>query len=187
MRLFVSVDLEPGLEEKVKEVQDRVKETGADVKMVEPENLHFTIKFLGEVPEERVREAEEIIEGSLKDVRAFRISVEGFGYFGPPAHIRTLWVDVKEGRKELLDLMGKVGGTLNQIRKDDFSRPVAHLTIGRVRSGKNREQLLKEAEALKGVKLGEMDVKEVKLKKSVLTGSGPVYSDVKVFTLSKKS
>ena len=182
MRLFVAVDLDRELTEKAAGIGERIRATGADVKLVEPENLHFTLKFLGEVPENQLPEIEGKIGKALEGAKSFRVSIGGFGYFGSPGYIRTLWVDVKEGQEQLLDLMKRVGSALDEVRSEKL-KPAVHLTVGRVRSAKNKEQLLREMEALRDVKVGEMSVKEVKLKQSTLTKTGPVYRDVKVFTL----
>ncbi len=182
MRLFVAVEVEEGLKEKIREVEESVRKTGADVKLVESENLHVTLKFLGEVPEEKVREVEEAVSKSVAGVGVFKMSIDGFGYFGSPRYIRTLWLDVKEGKEKILEIMSRLNENLNSVRNEKRESNV-HITVGRVKSARNRETLLKEIEKLSDVKIGEMDVKEIKLKSSVLTEKGPVYSDVKVFGL----
>jgi 2'-5' RNA ligase len=182
MRLFVSVDLDRNLADNVVKAQTVLRKSQADVKFVSPQTLHFTLKFLGDVDEKRVPEIEAEIEKALRPVEQFRIAIEGLGYFGSPAHMKVLWVDVKEGKRELTELMKKIGDALSYIRRDEH-KPATHLTIGRVRTGLNRDRLLEEINSLKNVKIGEMVVKEVRLKSSVLTRQGPVYKDVKVFAL----
>ncbi len=153
------------------------------MKFVEPENLHFTLKFLGEVPEQDVKGVEEKISSVVKGVKQFRLSLERFGYFGKPGYIRSLWIDVGEGKDELVKLIENMNQNLDHIRRE-VHRANPHLTIGRVKSGRNRDILLREIESLKDVKLGEMPVKFVKLKQSTLTKKGPIYSDLKVFELA---
>ncbi len=119
----------------------------------------------------------------MKDVKEFRIGIGKIGYFGSPGHVKTLWIDVNEGREELVNLIVKMNQNLNHIRHE-VRKPNPHLTIGRVKSGRNREILLETINSMKNVKLGEMIVKFVKLKQSILTREGPVYSDVKVFELA---
>lgn len=183
MRLFVAVELDPGLRETAARIGKRIKDTGAGVKLVEPENLHFTIKFLGEVEEELLPEIEEKLGEALKGAGPFKVELEGAGFFGSPKFMKVLWLDVKEGQRELLRLMDKVGRALEFIQEEERQNRV-HLTIGRVKSPKNREELLDLIEELRHVKVGEMVVKEVKLKESVLGPKGPAYSDVKVFPLT---
>ncbi len=182
MRAFVAIDLDEGLREHVKGIQNSLKETGADVKFVEPGNLHFTVKFLGEVQENALDDMEKALGDSVSGFSPFRIGIEELSYFGSESHIRTLFLDVKEGREKLESLLESVNKALDPFRHESHgARP--HLTIGRVKSGENRELLLEKLRELSHVKVGEMDVKFVKLKQSVLTKKGPVYSDVKVFEL----
>jgi len=182
MRLFLAIELEEDIRGKIANIESEIRQKDVDVKFVEPENLHLTLKFLGEVGEDKLSEIESKVSGDLRGVKQFKISIEDFGYFGSPNHIRTLWVDVKEGKDRLIALIEGFNRNLNHIRRENH-KPNPHLTIGRVRSGRNREVLLREIERLRGVKIGEFVVKEVKLKKSTLTGQCPIYEDVKVFGL----
>jgi len=183
MRLFIAVDLDDKLKTNVLNVQNRIRQSGADVKFVEPENLHFTLKFLGEVEEAELPEIEKRISDVLEGVKRFVIKIEGFGYFGSPGYIRTLWLDVKDGKEQLQGIAESLNRALDYIRHEKRKSNV-HLTIGRVKSAKNKDALIHEIEALRNVKIGEMKVKTVKLKQSILTKQGPVYKDVKVFDLT---
>lgn len=179
MRCFISVDLDRKLINKVIEVQKDLQNLNLDVKFVEPENLHFTVKFLGNVNENEVNEVKKSLHACLERENAFSINIKGMGYFGRPSRIRTLWLGLNEGEDELAGLMKKVNDYV-KIGERNFS---PHLTIGRVKSGKNREVLLKFLNESKGMNIGEMNVNGVKLKSSELTKKGPVYSDLTVFNL----
>jgi len=179
MRCFIAVDLKKDIAEKVKEIQHKIANLDVDVKFVEPENLHFTLNFLGEVNEKEVEEIKKPLVQCLKDFHIFKIRISGLGFFGGSNYIRTLWFGLCEGENEFVKLMKRV----NKYVKIGKGGEKAHLTIGRVRSGKNREVLANFINKLKGVNIGEMYVKNVKLKKSVLTQKGPVYSDLVVFKL----
>ena len=185
MRTFIAVDISPEIRQKAVEIIGQLEELGADVKFTEPENLHFTLKFLGEVSDDRVNEITDVVSAALakNSFRQFRISVDGLGYFGNPGHIKTLWIDTGEGREDLVKLAGALNASLDHVRHED-REPKPHITIGRLKSGRNREALLKKIEELKHVKLGHMDVKLVKLKQSVLSRKGPHYTDLKVFELA---
>ena len=182
MRLFVAIDLDGGIKEKIRVMEQEMIKKDVDVKFVEPKNLHLTLKFLGEVGEGKIGQIEEKIEKVLKGSGPFDIAIEGFGYFGKPSYIRTLWFDLTKGKERVAELIERLNIALDYVRHE--GRPVTtHITIGRVKSGKKREILLKEAERLRNVKIGEVIVKEVKLKESILTKKGPIYRDVKVFKL----
>jgi len=180
MRLFVAVDLEPELRETVMNVENNIRKAGADVKLVKPENLHFTVNFLGEVPESDVERIGDIVCEEASKFTQFRISIQGAGYFGSPGRIRTLWLGVKKGKEHFTELVNALGKALNNPNRKQAS---IHLTVGRVKSGKNREELLHEIARMKDVNIGEMTVKHVKLKKSVLERTGPMYTDIKVCRL----
>ncbi|UCG95750.1 MAG: RNA 2',3'-cyclic phosphodiesterase [archaeon] len=182
MRCFVAVDLNRDLAKQVEDIQREITNLNVDVKFVEPENLHFTLRFLGEVNESEADAIERSIGECLRGFYAFKISIHGLGYFGIPRYIRTLWLDVNEGKDEFVKLMKNV----NMCLKMGEENKSVHLTIGRVKSGKNRESLLNFINKSKDVKIGEMVVKDVKLKSSVLGRSGPVYSDLFVFKLGGK-
>lgn len=182
MRLFVAVDIEDNIRKGIGIVIERLREHGLDVKFVDPENIHITLKFLGEVPDNTVKEIENRISETVRGVSLFNMNIEGLGYFGNSNYIRTLWVDVKEGKNELVKLMVSLEKNLGYIR-EERREPNPHITIGRVKTQRDRDTLLRVVKEMGNVKIGKMSVKEIKLKKSELNREGPVYSDVKVFTL----
>jgi len=182
MRLFVAIDLDREAKGKIANIIDQLKSRDFDVKWVEPESMHLTLKFLGEVHENQVSGIEERISRILEGVKKFKISISKVGYFGSPGYIRVIWVDVIEGKERLIELSKLFNKELSYIRREDYE-PSPHLTIGRVKSGRNREKLVKEIERLKHVNICEVDVNEIKLKRSILDKEGPIYSDLKVFEL----
>jgi 2'-5' RNA ligase len=184
MRAFVAIDLEDGCRAKASKIIESFSEAGGDVKFVEPQNLHITLKFLGDVSEDDVKRIESSLLNGVKMMKPFKISLKGVGYFGSPKNIRTIWIGIENGRDGLISLSNMV----NECLKDIFSMEGAspHLTIGRVRSAKNREAIMDEINSMKDVKIGEMAVSEIKLKSSTLTKTGPVYEDVCVFRIGER-
>ncbi len=179
MRCFIAVDLDKSLVNKVKEIQERLERLDVDVKFVEPQNLHFTLKFLGEVSDEEIETVKENLGKALKGIRAFRVKIGGLGFFGSPRYVRVIWLGVSEGMNDFVKLMKNVNEHVKVGKKSDS----VHLTIGRVRTGRNRELLLNFINTFRNVNIGEMYVKSVKLKKSTLTSKGPIYSDLAEFRL----
>jgi len=179
MRCFVAVDLDRDLAKQVEEIQREISNLDVDVKFVDSENLHFTLRFLGEVNEDEIGVIKRSVEEGLKEIGVFKIKIQGLGYFGSSKHVRTLWLDINEGKDKFVKLMKNV----NERLKIGEKNTSPHLTIGRVKSGKHRELLLNFINRSENVKVGEMIVKDVKLKSSALTRSGPAYSDLSVFKL----
>jgi 2'-5' RNA ligase len=185
MRLFVAVDLNESVRKRLAEIQRKLDSADYDLKIVEPENLHLTLKFLGEVDEGTCERVKDLISEAIKDVHAFALSFEGIGYFGNGRFMKVVWAGVKEGKEELVRAAKSLDERLSFIRKDEHDMS-PHLTIARVKSGRNVQNLAREVNSLRDVKIGEVRVKEICLKKSVLTPEGPVYSDVKAFPLKEK-
>jgi 2'-5' RNA ligase len=179
MRCFISIDIGKNLMVKVIEIQKKIINLDIDVKLVEPENLHFTVKFLGDVNEDELNGIKKSLKDCVKGEGKFKINISGIGYFGKTSYIRTLWLGLNEGESELVKFMKKVNDCV-KIGEKNFN---PHLTIGRVKSGRNREILLNFLNEFKNVNIGEMEVDKIKLKSSDLTKKGPVYSDLDVFEL----
>lgn len=182
MRLFVAIDLDRNAKEKISGIISQMNKGDYDVKWTDPENIHITLKFLGEVRDEQVKDVVKVISDNVKGMKKFTISICEVGYFGRPGYVKVIWLDVKEGRDRVIELCKTMNIQLSHIRRED-REPSPHITIGRARSGRNADRLVKVIGELRNVKLCEVEVNEIKLKRSVLDKGGPVYSDLEIFTL----
>ena len=179
MRCFIAIDVDKEIVSKIVELQKDIRNLDVDVKLVEPENIHFTVKFLGDVNENEVNGIKLSLEDYLSDVKSFPLTIKGIGYFGSSSYVRTLWLGLSKGEGELIELM-KIVNNCVKIGDGRFS---PHITIGRVKSCRNKETIMKFVNETKDVNMGEMEVTEVKLKSSELGRNGPKYSDLAVFKL----
>jgi 2'-5' RNA ligase len=182
MRLFMALDMPEEVLERIVEVQESLRESGADLNLPSKKNLHITLKFLGEVEDKRRDEVVKLVSEALEGFRPFSVKVEEVGYFGRGNRINVIWAGVKEGKEKLIDIIESLDEKLKHIRKNEH-KPSPHLTIARIRTGRNKEILLKQLKELGDVKFGEFGVKEIILKSSDLTKRGPVYSDIEFFRL----
>lgn len=180
IRSFVAVDCDgAGIDSKFAEVQGRLEATGARIKLVEPENIHVTIKFLGEIADSQVHEVSKVIEEISFD--PFTFMVEGIGVFPNLRRPATIWAGISEGVGELADIFSQVNEGLDKLGFEKERRRFhPHLTIARVRGGENRDRLVEELVDVEDYVFGRVKVDVVSLKKSVLTRSGPVYSTLAV-------
>lgn len=181
-RTFLAVDIDDGLKGKILEVQNTLKSADAPVKFVESENLHFTLKFFGDITQEKTNEISSVIEEKLKNYEPFSISLDGIGVFPTLRYIRVIWIGTKQH-----DSFSKMQQDLDEeFMKMDYSKErsyTPHLTIGRLKGSTNKELLVEKIEELKDIQIGNMEIKEVVLKKSELTPSGPIYTDLELFKL----
>jgi len=184
MRLFIAVNLEEELKKKIIPFQEELKKTGADVKWVEVKNLHLTLKFLGEVNEEKVSSIEQVVAPILKDFPSFEMRLSGFGVFPNLNYPRVIWLGIKEGGEQLKILSEKIENSLISLGFPKEDRPfTAHLTLGRVRSAKNKQELIKKIEEKKNEEIGTQKVEKIYLMQSFLKPTGPIYTPVKEWGL----
>jgi 2'-5' RNA ligase len=176
LRSFISIDCKnEEIIRKFIDIQRKLERTGAELKLVEPENIHMTLKFLGEINIQKVEEISIIFE-EIK-FTSFNIKLEGVGVFPHLRRINIIWVGVTEGITPLIKLFQKIDNKMINIGfKKERKRFHPHFTICRVRSGRNREQLIQELNMLKDDSFGVIKVDKIFLKKSQLTPKGPIYS-----------
>ena len=173
MRIFVGIEITNNdITNSIKKFQEKVN---IDGKPVELQNLHFTLQFLGEISEEI---AEKIIQ-SLKTIEfsSFDVNLEGIGAFPKPKFPRVIWVGTDEiGGNMLIRLSKKVEKVLEPLGffSDKPFKP--HITVFRIK--KKIGDISGELENHKMVNFGVQKVSNIKLKKSVLTANGPIYSDL---------
>ncbi len=172
MRLFVSVEVSDELKENIIEIQKRFNDF--DIKFVEKQNLHFCLKFLGEVEESKIDQIKEVLSKLPEQFEKFKIKIAGLNAFPNKNYIKVLFLEVKDGRNEMVALAEVIESKLGKSDKQF----IPHLTLGRVKSGKNKEKLKELIKELENIEIGEMVVDKIKLIKSELTPSGPVYGEV---------
>lgn len=184
MRVFIAVDInEHAIISSIRRIQDELTAShSSDLKPVELGNLHLTLKFLGELDEKTV----EAVMERVRDIRypRFRIRVKGLGYFPGGGRVNVIWAGVAEGVEQLRGLYTLVEDEMASLgfRRDRFS---PHLTICRVKAVRNKGLLLSIISKQSEADYGWQDVDSVKVKKSTLTPSGPIYEDLAVHMLGE--
>jgi 2'-5' RNA ligase len=176
IRSFISVDIGP-LDEFVK-FEDEISATGAIVKLVAPENIHITLKFLGPTDEELVPEINEIMVDSTKDDKSFNLKFKSAGAFPNLNYMKVLWIGIEDSGP-MPELAKSLDAKLNRLgfssEKRDFK---PHVTLGRVKSKKEKNALKKLLINNKDRYFGEITVDSIRLKKSILDSKGPTYYTV---------
>jgi len=170
MRCFIAIDLPKELQERTMEIEKKL--TYPFVKLVKPQNLHLTLMFLGEIDEKKV----EDVKSALTSIKfpKFEIKVSGIGCFPNMRSPRVIFLNCHSS--ELNKLASEIEKKMSSlgIRRD---KPfIAHITLARVKR-KPDENLFKVLEEHRHMELGKFVATEFKLKRSVLTPSGPIYSD----------
>jgi len=187
VRAFIGIDIDEAVRQKLAAAQDQLQTTGAQLKLVEPPNIHVTMKFLGEVSEDRVGEIAEALKRAATGTGQFDIGVKGIGVFPNLRYIRVVWAGVAEGSDEVIGLHQGIDrelGLLGFRSERDF---VPHLTIARVKTAKQKERLAAFVKEMVDVEFGVTRAQAVELKQSTLTPKGPIYSTLaRVELVTKK-
>jgi 2'-5' RNA ligase len=178
LRVFVAIDIgDAEILSRLENARDLILSTKADVKPVSRENMHITLRFIGEVPLELANE----ICKALETIRfkPFKIRIKGVGVFPNISRPRVIWAGVDGDVEKLVSLHDEVEARLRKLglpgEKEKF---IPHVTLARVKSGRNREALVKTIMSISDMVFGEITVDRILLKRSILTPSGPIYSDI---------
>lgn len=174
-RVFIAVEFSDEVVKEVARVQgllENVKFTG---KLTELENLHLTLKFLGEIEEDKL----EKVRGKLKEIKfgKMKLKLGKIGIFSIGGKPRIVWIKV-EG-KAIYELQKKIDETLKDLLKPE-ERFMGHLTIARIKYVKDKKGFVSHIEGI-NTKPVAFDVDCFKLKKSELRPLGPVYSDIEKY------
>jgi 2'-5' RNA ligase len=181
IRSFIAFDIDSeSVLKRMAEVQTMLTKTGADLRLVEPKNIHMTLRFLGNITPSTV---EKIFE-EMKKVQftPFDVRLHGVGAFPNPRYPRVVWAGITQGADQLRSIFEQLEPKLLGLGfAPDPKGFSPHLTIARVRSGRNRVELAKCLSENENCEFGVIDAKCLKLKRSDLTPRGPIYSTLKEF------
>ncbi len=180
MRAFIAIELPPEIKDYLKKLQDKLKTRGAEVKWVEPPNIHLTLKFLGEINEDQSQEIIKIIKDVSSAKPAFDIALGDLGAFPRITSPRIIWVGIDAGAKETRQIAQELEDQISSrlgMPKDPkgFS---AHITIARIKSAFNITGLIQDLKNMAGIMPEEklqFKAAKISLIKSTLTPEGPLY------------
>ena len=177
MRAFVAIALPEEVRAALTGLQRQLATSGADVKWASPDQLHLTLRFLGDITQEQ-RDAVEHLLATVAVTRPpFPIRLEGVGAFPSIASPRVVWVAVREGRTSLLELAGALEEGIRALGCSAEERPfAAHVTLGRVRSPRRRTILTERLRTAAWSPPSAWPVDAVRLYQSVLSPAGPHYT-----------
>ncbi|HZY46996.1 MAG TPA: RNA 2',3'-cyclic phosphodiesterase [Candidatus Bathyarchaeia archaeon] len=176
IRSFVSIDIEDRqILSRILSILSSLQSMGGDLKPVERENIHLTLKFLGNISHRLLEE----VKSSIKQLvfPTFSAEINGAGAFPNLNHMNVIWVGVNEGWSQVEQIYEQVEKLLSPLGFRRENRPFSpHITVARVRSGRKRDEIADFLRNLADESFGTMTVEKVRLKQSILSSSGPSYS-----------
>ena len=184
MRAFIAVVLPERVRRSLHALQERLAEHPADVTWVDPEHLHATLKFLGDIDDAQRTDLEGLLGRCAGEEPPFQARLGGLGGFPSIAAPRVIWVGFEEGREPLTRLAQRLEAGCARLGLREEERPFsAHLTLGRVRSPKGLGPLARALQTLEWPAPAPWTVERVTLYQSVLGGRGPRYTALGEFPL----
>jgi 2'-5' RNA ligase len=180
MRLFAAIDIVPHVRIRIKQIQNRLRQeldlSDKQVKWIHPEQIHLTLKFLGDVKDTALTDVCDVVKRTASEYDPFDFEVKGVGVFGRPA--RVVWAGIsdcpplKKMQADMEDLFAEIGWPKeNRL----FS---GHLTLCRVKNASAGRKLADGIAPYAKEALGQIPVTEVVLYQSRLSSAGPSYTAI---------
>ncbi|MGQ9538998.1 MAG: RNA 2',3'-cyclic phosphodiesterase [Candidatus Bathycorpusculaceae bacterium] len=185
IRSFIAFDIESShVLERLTQMQKLLAGIGADLKLVEPENIHITVRFLGDVTPNMV---DKIYERMQKiQFTPFDVKIQGVGAFPNLRYPRVVWAGIREGANQLRGIFDQLEPQLRGVGfAPDPKGFSPHLTIARVKSGRNKVELAKCLQENINFEFGVVKANCLRLKRSDLTPKGPIYSTLREYCPQK--
>jgi 2'-5' RNA ligase len=181
IRSFIAFDIQnESLINRIAATQKLLMQTNADLKLVEPKNIHITVRFLGPMNPDMVDKVYEAMR-KVKFV-PFTIQLQGLGVFPTVNYPRVVWAGITLGAEQLKSIFEQLEPMLHDLgfapEPEGFN---AHLTIARVRSGANKQRLVDFVNRQQGYEFGTIKASCLRLKRSQLSPLGPTYTTLKEY------
>jgi 2'-5' RNA ligase len=183
-RTFISLELDREMQSHLKQLLLRVAPSLPAFRWVQPESIHLTLAFLGELNKEELHRAFKATEIVAQQSLPIIYSLKQVGIFGPIGRPRVIWAGIEEGANRLPRLYK---GLQQELRRRGFATPEErfepHLTLGRGKMPLTEEQrgYLEALLAEKRLFQGEYEAKQIEVMKSELTTSGPRYTTLRTY------
>jgi 2'-5' RNA ligase len=191
VRCFIAISLPEDIVKRLAQQIASIKEVVPYdvIRWVREDNIHLTLKFLGNVPSNEITEVTKSIKRLAARHAAFAFEVFSFGCFPNLNSPRTLWIDIREPSGALLSLQSDLEGELAELGfPRERRRFHPHLTIGRVKRNVHRDAITALAESLAQIKagrIGVVQVRDIRLMRSDLHPTGAVYSQLSAVALEE--
>jgi len=180
IRAFIAIKISAEIQAKLRDVQAKLKRSEAHVSWMSPENTHLTLQFLGNIEEEQVPQIVSQLQESVKLVAPFQFQVGYAGAFPNLSYPRVIWIGISDDAAgSLKTLQEDISARLAKMGFEQEERRFKpHLTLGRVKSQKNKSNLVRAIEGVVNIWLGEVGVDAIYLIRSDLKPTGAEYTDL---------
>ena len=184
MRTFLAVEISDPVRSKASKLISRLSRDATGVKWVEPDNLHLTLKFFGEISDDDVSKICTAVGDAVSPIRAFDCECVGIGAFPRIEHPRTIWVGLADAQDRMARLQEAIEQSVSDLGFPREKRAFhGHLTLGRVRDSHGMQKLSASLQEQSELSLGTTRVSKVTFFASQLRSPGPTYTPLARLTL----
>jgi 2'-5' RNA ligase len=186
IRTFIAIEIPAAVRKRISEVQNEFQKENERISWTKPENIHVTLKFLGDVEENKIDAIASVVQKTAKNIQSFNVKVKNLGAFPNLRRARVLWVGLENATAELTQIAEGMETGLSQLGFPEEERKFSpHLTIGRVKSALSTRFVEKfQNYAFEG---GEFQVEEIVVMKSDLRPSGAIYTPLRKVRLKENN
>lgn len=183
MRIFIGIKLDDAALEKIEKFLKPFKKIASPVKWTKRENLHITIKFIGDVPDENYSQMEKHLTEADFNTGAIDLKITGCGKFGRGRDLNILWVGIQKNEK-LEDMFDRIENTLEKSGIPKENRKFKpHITVARNKKSFNFKSFFEIIEENSDHFIAGLNVTHFQVYKSQLTPKGPIYTILKEIPL----
>ena len=184
LRAFIALTPPTTLQHTVAEVREAFQSLSLPWRWVAPEQIHLTLKFLGNVPAEQVTMIAQAMAHTIQGQTTFTLRAQSLGCFPHPSRPRVLWVGLADPSQALVPLNERLTAALLPLGFSPEERLFhPHLTLARVQNGTRSQQLLPILQAYQNRCFGEFTVTQLHLFQSELQRSGALHTILRSVTL----
>ncbi|MFH1061297.1 MAG: RNA 2',3'-cyclic phosphodiesterase [Candidatus Omnitrophota bacterium] len=185
IRAFIALEISSELQEELKEIQKQLMQLPGEIAWIRPENLHISIRFLGDITQEQVNIIVQINEKIAKKLKSFPISLSVLGVFPYISDPHILWAGIGSGYSQVTQINTLVSNELSSMKlkyEDKHFHP--HITLARIKSIKNKSELAEMIDKIK-LRIASEEISKLILYKSETTPKGAIYTKISEVQLGK--
>lgn len=186
IRCFIAIELPDSIQKVFEEIQTTLRSRISNASWTKLGNFHLTLKFLGDVKQNRISEICNTIENITKKYDPFSLHFGGIGAFPNISRPRVLWIGLKQGTSTTTRLGQEINSEMMHLGFKNERRFHPHVTLARIRSHANLSGFMELFEKYDTLQNTKLTVKEIVLVKSKLHTSGAVYTPLRKFQLSRR-
>ncbi len=186
IRCFIAVPLPKEVQTYLSQLQNHFKTLNLHARWVSPENIHLTLKFLGDIETASITQIRKNLTSTIKSFKQFEVLLGESGVFPNYSRPRVFWVGLRDPEDHLRQINQSIENALQELgfpkEKKQFS---PHLTIARIKSTKKIDRFLEEVKIFKPTPLKAFEISKINLYRSQLTPQGSIYTVLEKFCLEE--